>query len=152
MMNSLQMLHSKLLFLSILVLATFSSTNLDAFNLEDLSDQQRQDHIFFQNGGSEIDTAAKQQIQLLANVMDHTIMSNACIRLIGFSDATGGPDVNETISTQRAENVAELLRSLLSEPKRVEDVLGRGAVEFIEAAPPENPLQRRVRIEVRHCD
>ncbi len=117
----------------------------------ELTAQDRESHIFFLSGGSRLSPQMERQVVLLAGVLNTAPMKDACLRLTGHSDASGGRDANRRLSEQRAEVVAAALRLRLDRGDRVEEVRGVGEETPLEGWPSTARENRRVSIEARHC-
>ena len=117
----------------------------------DVSSEVRQNHILFSSGGTELDEDALTQIVLLGQILELPPLENACLKLVGYSDASGGQSVNRSISQTRAETVARALSAVLEDPGRIVETLGVGAADFLEELPKTDKHQRRVAIMARTC-
>lgn len=117
----------------------------------ELSAQTRQDHILFTKGGSQLDEDALSQIEALGSILNTPPLDRACFRLEGYSDASGGADINLSISQARAEAVAGALAKVLDTPDRILETEGKGAVNFLTEVSQTDPQQRRVAIMARQC-
>jgi len=118
----------------------------------EITNEIRQNHVLFTKGGSTLDEEAQTQISNLGQVLKASAMMNACLRLVGYSDASGGDAINRSISQERAESVAAALIEADINPLRIVEVEGAGAVDFLEAIAATDPSQRRVAIFARDCD
>lgn len=117
----------------------------------ELSSETMQNHVLFQNGGTSLSTEAKEQIEMLGAVLNTPTMQDACLKLIGYSDQSGGRSANLRISQSRADRVAEELKEYLDRPERIETSVGIGATDFLPEILPTDPRQRRVAIFARNC-
>ena len=131
------------LFVGFLIAATPTSAELSA--------EVRQNHVLFTNGGSELDTVAIAQIRHLGQILNTPQLQGTCLKLLGYSDQSGGVLVNQEISLRRAEMVAQKLSIWLSNPNRIQVVEGYGAVDFLNEISIFDPHQRRVAIYLRDC-
>jgi len=114
--------------------------------------QNMQNNIFFNGGGTQLDPTAIAQMQRLATVLNTPEMTNACIRLVGHSDASGSAVVNLEISLNRAIAVRNMLAPLLSNPTRIQDVRSDGETRPLLNLPAESAWQRRVSVWARDCN
>ncbi len=108
-------------------------------------------HVFFRGGGAGLDAEAVAQIDRLARVLKTGLLSDACLRLVGHSDASGTRDDNRALSERRAKVVADALSAGLGTPARVEQIVGMGEDAPLAGLPPGSVWQRRVAIEARRC-
>jgi len=116
-----------------------------------LSEEMLESHIFFPQGGADLNDDAQVQIAVLLSVLDTTAMQNACLRLIGHSDSSGGGAANKALAQKRADTVANALRSGLKDPTRLRDVLSEGEAVPLQGIPTTSPLNRRVEIQAKTC-
>jgi len=70
------------------------------------------------------------------------------VRVIGHTDSVGSFAVNQSLSIQRAESVANVLRQVLNEPARV-TVEGRGEAEPIAENDTEEGRATNRRVEIK---
>lgn len=115
------------------------------------SRQDMENNVFFNGGGSQLDAKAVSQLQRLANALNTPEMVNACLRLVGHSDASGSADINMEIGYNRAVAVRNMLGPLLSNPTRIQDVQSDGETRPLTNLSAESPWQRRVSIWARNC-
>ncbi|PYE85996.1 OmpA family protein [Pseudoroseicyclus aestuarii] len=123
----------------------------DPAGADGLTPWMEANHIFFTQGGSSLDDAARERIRLLAQVLETRSLRGSCLRLVGHADTVGSAAGNERLSMQRAETVAQELRRWLSAPERVGAVLGAGEGQSLAGFEPEAPENRRVAIHARDC-
>lgn len=116
-----------------------------------LSEEIVESHIFFPHGGADLNDDAQVQIAVLLSVLDTSVMQNACLRLIGHSDSSGGDAANKALARKRADTVANALRSGLKDPTRLRDVLSAGEAAPLKGIPSTSPLNRRVEIQAKTC-
>lgn len=116
-----------------------------------LSEEILESHIFFPQGGSDLNDDAQVQVAVLLSVLETTVMQNACFRLIGHSDSSGGDAANKALALKRADTVAQVLRSGLKDPTRLRAVLSEGEAAPLEGIPSTSPLNRRVEIQAKTC-
>lgn len=117
----------------------------------ELSAQTKQNHIIFASGGTVLDAAAMQQIEMLGQILNTPQMRDACIKLVGYSDQSGGAVVNQQISLQRANVVAAALGVHLVPTGRIAEIDGLGKLNYLPEISPTDPRQRRVAILARKC-
>jgi outer membrane protein OmpA-like peptidoglycan-associated protein len=113
--------------------------------------QQLENHIFFPGGGTALDSKALQQIDTLSQLLNGTVLGNACIALVGHSDTSGGEVANMQVAQSRAEAVGAAFRSRLNNPLKIERVLSAGESLPLENISPRSRWQRRVEIRARDC-
>ncbi|WP_270725974.1 OmpA family protein [Shimia sp. Alg240-R146] len=116
-----------------------------------ISDETRESHVFFTRGGAVLDDDARLQLAALVQVLETSVMSRACLHLIGHSDTTGSSDRNEDLSKKRAEAVASALRAGLSDATRVREVSAHGEGTPLPGMSGRSPFNRRVEILARDC-
>lgn len=116
-----------------------------------LTAQNRQDHVFFPNGGTELSEAARAQIATIAEILATPDFADSCVALVGHSDASGGRDVNLTISQDRARQVANSFREVLTLSDRIISVSGVAFDAPLTTLDATDPYQRRVAIYLRKC-
>jgi len=120
-----------------------------------LSDEMSESHIFFPAGGARLDDDAQVQIAVLLEVLHTTVMKNACLRLVGHSDSSGGEAANKALARKRADVVALALalalRDGLEDPSRLQDVISEGEAKPLVGVPSTSPHNRRVEIQARTC-
>lgn len=137
--------------LSNAVVFTLGLALVPPFANAELSSETKQNHVLFQSGGTSLSAEAREQIETLGAVLNTPTMQNACLKLIGYSDQSGGTSANIRISQARADRVAEELMEYLDRPERIETSVGSGATDFLPEILPTDPRQRRVAIFVRTC-
>jgi len=113
--------------------------------------ETQESHIFFTGGGTALDDAAQRQLGQLIAVLETPPLRDACLRLVGHSDASGGADINREIAAKRAETVATILRAGLLDPNRIAEVDSAGEDAPLLGLDAEAPQQRRVAIHARRC-
>lgn len=118
----------------------------------EISAEIRQNHILFPNGGTQLDAAAVAQIDLLAKILQAPPLNSACLKLVGYSDASGGQSVNLAISKSRAEAVSAALSAEMGGGDRILETEGLGATDFLAELPATDRYQRRVAILARACE
>lgn len=138
-------------FRSIVAFIALTAVISPAIAQAELSAETTQNHVLFQNGGTNLSSAAKEQIKMLGAVFNTPTMQSACVKLVGYSDQSGGTSANLRISLARAESVAAELREHLNQPERIELTEGLGAEGFLPEISPNDPRQRRVAIYARNC-
>jgi outer membrane protein OmpA-like peptidoglycan-associated protein len=115
-----------------------------------LTDEMRENHVFFSGGGSALDEAARTQLTGLINLLNGPRLTSACIRLVGHSDRSGSAAGNRTLSEQRAQMVAAFLAAALG-TSRITAVEGVGFDQPLTDFPPEARENRRVAIYLGPC-
>lgn len=108
-------------------------------------------HIFFTQGGSRLNPAAKAQLEVLAAVLQTPPMDRACLQLVGHSDTVGDEGANLRLAQRRADTVAEFLRGQLSGANRIEAVFSEGEARPLDGQPGAAAVNRRVEIQARTC-
>ncbi len=116
-----------------------------------LSDEMSESHIFFPAGGARLHDDAQVQIAVLLEVLHTTVMKNACLRLVGHSDSSGGEAANKALARKRADVVALALRDGLENPSRLQDVISEGEAKPLVGVPSTSPHNRRVELQARTC-
>lgn len=97
--------------------------------------------VFFAFGSSEI--ASKKEMLNIEDYAKAAVAANAKLRVVGFADCVGTNEYNDKLSLDRAQAVAEALRSFGAVVDDV-DVVGKGETEEYK----DRSLNRRVIIEV----
>lgn len=115
-----------------------------------LTQQQHQDHIFFPSGGAAIDDVARERIATLADVLNSSVLSDACIQLVGHADSGGSEQANLDVALARATAVSQMISDLIA-PSRVESVISQGEWQPLANIAVTDKWQRRVEIRVRRC-
>ncbi len=118
--------------------------------------EQRESNVFFLSGGAALDPRSMAQLEVLAAVLQTSVMSGACLRLEGHSDTSGSAAGNLDISRQRAETVAAFLKARLGEKatepgSRIAQVDALGESLPLSNIPGEARANRRVTIYARAC-
>ena len=116
-----------------------------------LAPHSRASHVFFPQGGTQLDREADLSLKRLAQVLDSGVFSKTCIALLGYSDSSGSTAQNLKISEDRAWAVAERLAEYLHDPSRIKRIEGRGAQDFLNDVASTSPFQRRVAVRVKGC-
>lgn len=111
----------------------------------------RESHVFFPAGGLKLDPVAQAQIALLGDILNIPVMAGACLHLIGHSDSSGSATQNLRLSKQRAEVVADQLRPLLDDGRRIRSLEGKGEEQPLAGVDSRDPSNRRVAIWARSC-
>lgn len=111
----------------------------------------RESHVFFPAGGLDLDLVAQAQIALLGDILNIPVMAGACLHLVGHSDSSGSAAQNLRLSKQRAEVVADHLRPLLDDSRRIRSLEGKGEEEPLVGVDSRDPRNRRVAIWARSC-
>ncbi|MEM6618777.1 MAG: OmpA family protein [Pseudomonadota bacterium] len=108
-------------------------------------------NVFFPAGGDGLDAAARARLDLLRQVLNTDLMRDACLRLVGHSDASGPASANQALALARAQKVAGFLRAGLNDPSRIEAVVSAGESDPLPSYAAENAKNRRVTIWARTC-
>ena len=116
-----------------------------------LSQELRENHIFFPRGGANLDDDARGQIALLSRVLGTEAMMGTCLKLVGHSDSSGSATANLRLSERRAEAVRAELSSLMGATAPVIEVSGMGEDELLPSLPSTHVAQRRVTLWARAC-
>ena len=111
---------------------------------------QIEDNVFFPSGGAQLDQVAKDRIAAIAKVLETQLLSNACVQLVGHSDASGSEARNLEIGLERARSVALNLKSEIGS-ERVESLISQGEWALLTNLPGSHAYQRRVEVRVRKC-
>ncbi|WP_161635617.1 OmpA family protein [Actibacterium mucosum] len=118
---------------------------------ETVAQVDRENNVFFPRGGSALDTDAKAQLDMLARVLNTSPMAQACLKLVGHSDASGSDKINIDLSLERAVAVANYLGTAIGTPTRIRDIDAVGEADLLLTARPSDPMNRRVEIFARTC-
>lgn len=113
--------------------------------------RQKENNVFFAQGGSRLDPKAREQIVLLGKLLESPAMARSCLRLEGHSDTSGSSQVNRDIARKRAETVNAALARQLANPGRILEVTSRGEETPLANLSNESPWQRRVTLWARNC-
>lgn len=110
----------------------------------------RESHIFFDSGMT-LSSGEAQRLALLVRVLDTSVLRGACLRLVGYSDASGPAEANLELSRQRASMVGDYLASNLADASRVLEVVGGGEQNLLPGFRPDAREHRRVAIYAKPC-
>ena len=113
--------------------------------------KEREDNVFFPEGGAALDSVALAQIGRLARVLNTTAMGGSCLKLVGHSDSTGDAELNRQMGVRRAVAVREVLAAQIDTPARIATIESRGEDRPIARLPSNSPWQRRVEIWAQPC-
>jgi|GEM_PF-7035392 len=108
-------------------------------------------HIFFPQGGTNIDQLGEMQIKLLGELLNGETLGAACIHLIGHSDTSGRRQTNQRIAMKRAQVVKESLSRVLDTGSRIRYVSAKGESAPLPKISPGSKWQRRVEIRAARC-
>lgn len=120
-------------------------------NTAGLAPEVYESHVFFTKGGAALDDVALGQITLLAQVLDTTLLRDACLRLIGHSDTSGNTEANYQLAIKRAEAVQAELYKHMSDQARIVEIAAKGEAAPLPNVAGTSPWQRRVEIRARSC-
>lgn len=115
------------------------------------ADRLAESLISFAAGGSVLSSQAMGRIDRMLKVLETRPMQNACVKLIGHSDSSGGAQANYQLALKRAQAVADRMRAGLSDQGRVLAVISLGEESPMEGVPPTDPKNRRVEVWARSC-
>jgi outer membrane protein OmpA-like peptidoglycan-associated protein len=118
---------------------------------ESTSVSEEADFVLFPGGGSQLDPAAQEQLNALAELLNIPQLQDLCIRLVGHSDSNGSTSLNLTISKSRAESAATHLAARLKRPDRITGISGVGSAEPRINYSTSAREQRRVAVQVKEC-
>ena len=62
----------------------------------------RESLVFFRKGGTQLDSAAREQLSKIAKILETPPMQQACLKLVGHSDSFGSATANLRLSQRRA--------------------------------------------------
>ncbi len=110
----------------------------------------RESHVFFASGTS-LDSGEAQRLALLVRVLETSVLADACLRLVGYSDSSGPADANLELSRKRAEMIAQYLGANMSDGSRVTEVIGMGEANLLAGFAPDAREHRRVAIYAKRC-
>jgi OOP family OmpA-OmpF porin len=99
----------------------------------------------FRVGSADLPELLKKQLDVFADVLKTKNGSGRQVRVIGHADASGTPEVNQSLSIRRAEAVKSYLVLKGAEPDMLVAV-GVGANDPKNASNPTAPENRRVEI------
>lgn len=116
-----------------------------------LSQDLRENHIFFPRGGANLDQDARGQIALLSRVLGTQAMMGTCLKLVGHSDSSGSASANLRLSERRAEAVRAELSTLMGPSAPKIEVSAMGEDELLPSLPSTHVAQRRVTLWARAC-
>jgi outer membrane protein OmpA-like peptidoglycan-associated protein len=124
-------------------------------NIEDLKLQNIQDkisklikthRITFYRGSRQITLSAKKTLKQIAKLIKN--LPDIRVVVKGYTDASGSATLNKKLSLRRAKVVKRYLTHLGIEANRIEAV-GFGEENLIDTKNPNNPINRRIEIELR---
>lgn len=126
-------------------------TNLenDLFNLENHATQnadfKRYELVFFEPNRAELSEYNKNKIKEFISTQENCILN-----VSGYSDDSGNESTNMEISTKRANNVADYIKTLNQQNQTINKVAGYGNNQELAANKNElsRAINRRVSIEI----
>ena len=101
--------------------------------------------IQFDFDSAQLQSPSRPQLQRLAEAMTSALLLTTRFTVQGHTDATGSARHNDALSARRAQAVAEFLQAHGVGPDRLQ-AEGKGSAEPLDAARPDAPDNRRVRI------
>lgn len=99
----------------------------------------------FKVGSAELPELLKKQLDVFAEVLRGKKGTGRQVRVVGHADASGNPDINQTLSVRRAEAVKTYLVQKGADPSMLIAV-GVGSKDPKNAAEPTAAENRRVEI------
>lgn len=100
----------------------------------------------FRPGGFDLDNKARQDVVRLVRFLDEQQLRSCSLKLFGFSDNTGDPVRNRSLSLRRAQVAAGLLREVYG--IEAGSILGLGSALPIASNDSEEGREKNRRIEV----
>ncbi len=108
-------------------------------------DQKAVVRVFFATGSSKINEQGKQDLQSIA--AQGASIPGALFRIVGHTDSTGNPEVNQRLSSQRASAVtAYLLQNCGVPPNKIMSSTGLGQDVPMDSGDMGNAQNRRVAV------
>jgi outer membrane protein OmpA-like peptidoglycan-associated protein len=109
------------------------------------ADFKRFELVFFEPNGAELSEYSKNKIKDFISTQENYILN-----VSGYSDDSGNESTNMEISTKRANNVADYIRSLNQQNQTINKVAGYGNNQELTANKNElsRAINRRVSIEI----
>ena len=117
----------------------------------DITAHQRENHVFFNEGGTRLSEAERQRLGQLSAILESHAMHDACLQLIGHADSVGEASANRRLAQRRAEVVAQELGAKIGNPARISSVISFGEDRPMPNLSKEHAWQRRVEIRARKC-
>lgn len=108
--------------------------------------------IHFENASSALTKQSQQNLALLINILQSTPMQNACLKLVGHSNAIGNPQNNMALSFERAVIVKRHIAHQYPQIINRIAIAAHGDKYPIRNISPKAPENRRVEIYARDCD
>jgi outer membrane protein OmpA-like peptidoglycan-associated protein len=99
----------------------------------------------FKVGSAELPELLKKQLDVFADVLRSKKGTGRQIRVVGHADASGTPEVNQSLSVRRAEAVKDYLVGKGADPSMLV-IVGQGSKDPVNARNPLAPENRRVEI------
>lgn len=109
------------------------------------------DALFFRSGSTQLMPESATRIEALAVVLQTSLMSDTCLKLVGHSDTVGSEQANLSVSRKRAEYVRDQLLELLPESAGTIEVDAMGEAEPLPGMEGNDPRNRRVVIWAKKC-
>lgn len=131
-------------------MAASTSSPAEPAHSPQLTDEMRQNHVFFLAGGSALDDSARAQLVELIALLSKPNMTSACLRLVGHSDISGSAVANRILSKQRAQMVSTFLSAVLGS-LRIAKIEGVGFDEPLQDFAVSAAENRRVAIYLGPC-
>ena len=116
-----------------------------------LSPAQFESHIFFSEGGADLDQPARDKLLTIVKILQTDIFENSCVQLQGHSSTPGSVLSNYNIALRRAETVSEFLLGKIANAPIVFGVESFGETTPMLNFPSDHNFQRRVAIMVKDC-
>ncbi len=109
------------------------------------------DALFFRSGSTQLMPESATRLEALAAVLQTSMMSDTCLKLVGHSDTVGAEQANMNVSKKRAEYVREKLRKMLPATAHPIEVDAMGEAEPLPDMAGTDPRNRRVVIWAKKC-
>lgn len=106
--------------------------------------------IHFAFDSAVLEPAYQAHLDRLSQVLNSPALTDTCLKLVGHTDATGPAEYNQTLSTRRAQSVADYLEDNLTGDGVTVAVAGMGEMAPIAGYSPRAAIQRRVEVLSRH--
>lgn len=102
--------------------------------------------VSFTTGSSQLTAEGQQTLRNLANEIKEFSVQTVAVRVIGHTSRTGGADINQQLSQQRAQVVVNYLRSQGIQHNIVAE--GKGFNELLPGIAPEDARNQRTEIRL----
>lgn len=104
--------------------------------------------VDFESGSATLTPSATSALDQLGKALSSAQLAAYTFSIVGHTDTTGAPDVNQTLSVQRAEAVKSYLETKFGISDARLKASGVGESDLAVATPPDTPEWRNRRVEI----